>query len=237
MPQRHEIQGLRYTSPYAFSGRQRVALLLAPPLVALGLKALVRTCRIEVRNRHFLEDLVEREGRAILAVWHESMGLGACHYCNSGYHTLTSYSFDGELAARVVRHFGMRALRGSSSKGGADALDDLAIALDHGPAVGFTPDGPRGPRRVAKPGIAILAARTGTPIVPHAFDAHPAWRLHSWDRSLVPKPGARVVSAYGPPLTPPENSTPEAVERMRVQVEEALNKLHAEVEAELGPRA
>ena len=231
-----EIPGLRYTSPYAFSARQRVALCIIPHVVAVGLKALVRTCRVEVRNAQHWDGLIRSHGRAIVAIWHESMGLAACHYRNTAFHTLTSYSYDGELAARVVRHFGLLALRGSSSKGGSEGLDDLAGALEQVQAVGFTLDGPRGPRRVAKAGIAVLAARTGVPIIPHAFVVHPAWRLRSWDRFALPKPFARIVSAFGPPVAAPDESTPEAVESTRSQIEGELNRLYAELEAELGVR-
>ena len=234
MRRSQEIPGLRYTSPYAFSARQRAALSIFPPMVATGLKALVRTCRVEVRNTQHWDALLRSHGRAIVAFWHESMALAACHYRNSGAHTLTSYSYDGELAARVVRHFGLLALRGSSSKGGSESLDDLVGALEQIQAVGFTLDGPRGPRRVAKAGIAVLAARTGVPVLPHAFVVQPAWRLRSWDRFPVPKPCARIVSAFGPPVAPPDDSTPEAVESARLQIEGALNRLHGELESELG---
>jgi hypothetical protein len=173
---------------------------------------------------------LETEGRAIVAIWHESMGLAACHYRNTGFHTLTSYSFDGEFGARVVKRFGLSAVRGSSSKGGSDAVANLAEALNHVQAVGFTLDGPRGPRRVAKPGVAILSARTRTPIIPHAFAVYPAWRLRSWDQFPIPKPFGRIISAYGPPIPPPRDRSPDAVEEVRLAAERALNGLHEEIE-------
>ena len=230
-PQR--IPGLLYTSPYVFSIRQRLNLCLLPLGAALGLKALIGACRIDVRGIDHWNQVLEAHGRVIVAIWHESMGLAAAHYRNTGFHTLTSYSFDGEFAARVVKRFGLLALRGSSSRGGSDALDNMAEALHHVQAVGFTLDGPRGPRRVAKPGIAILAARTATPIIPHAFAVHPAWRLHSWDRFPIPKPFARIISAYGPAIPPPESNSPDAAEVTRRCVEETLNRLHDEIESEL----
>ena len=91
-------------------------------------------------------------------------------------------------------------------------------------------DGPVGPRRVAKPGIAILAARTGLPIIPHAFTARPVWRLNSWDKFPIPKPLAKIRSAYGLPIPPPPDDSPEAVEATRLQVETELNRLHEEIE-------
>ncbi|HEO69922.1 MAG TPA: DUF374 domain-containing protein [Candidatus Hydrogenedentes bacterium] len=219
------LPGLVYTSPYSFTRRERLQLLFLPPLIAFVLKALCRTCRWEVRN-------APGPTARLYAFWHEAMGLAAWQYRNSGGHTLTSYSFDGELAARVVQRLGMEALRGSSSRGGAQALDDMAEALRH-VIVGFTLDGPRGPRRQAKPGIALLAARATMPVIPMALVAQHCWRLNSWDRFPIPKPFSRVVCAYGSPIPPPATTTPEAGEAMRHRVEEELNALHAAIEAEL----
>ena len=133
-----------------------------------------------------------------------------------------------------VLGLGILSVRGSSSRGGSEALRDLAIALDHVPVVGLTVDGPRGPRRVAKPGVAILAARTGAPIIPHAFAVRPAWRLRSWDRFSIAKPFAHVVSVYGPAIPPPANASPAAIEETRLEVETSLNQLHQQIEAALG---
>ncbi len=229
----NDIPGVCYVSPYAFSLRQRLALAVAPPLVACGMKALSWSARWDVRGIEHWNALQEERGRAIVAIWHESMGLAAWYHRGSGGHTLTSYSFDGEIAARVLRHFGMRAIRGSSSRGGSDALKSFECAFPHLNIVGFTLDGPRGPRRVAKPGIAVLAARLRSPVLPQAYAVVPAWRLRSWDRFPIPKPFAHVIAAYGPPVTPPEDDSPEAVEAMRLRVEDALNRLQADIEGEM----
>jgi lysophospholipid acyltransferase (LPLAT)-like uncharacterized protein len=103
------------------------------------------------------------------------------------------------------------------------------------PAVGFTLDGPRGPRRVAKPGMSILSARVRAPVVPLAYAVSRAWRLHTWDRLAVPKPFARILCALGPPIAPPADATPEAVEPHRERVERELNALHQVLEDEVSP--
>ena len=233
-PRGGRIPGVVYASPYVFTIRQRVVLSILPPVAAACLKGLAATCRMELRGVERLEGVLETHGHVIEAIWHESMGLAAIEHRNTGGHTLTSYSFDGEFAARVVDRFGMFAVRGSSSRGGSDALIGLVEAVKRVRFVGFTVDGPRGPRRTAKPGIAILAARTGIPIVPLAMVAAPVWRLHSWDRFMVPKPFARILGAYGAAIAPPENDSEEAVEAVRLAVERALNELHGELEADLG---
>ena len=64
----------------------------------------------------------------------------------------------------------------------------------------FTPDGPRGPRRELKPGVVAAAQRGGATIIPVHAEASRAWRLHSWDRFMIPKPAARVIIRYGRPF-------------------------------------
>jgi len=232
----NEIPGLLYESPNKFSLKQRFLLRVGPPVFSLCLTSLMVTCRKEVRQARLMEQLGAPGGRAILAIWHETFPMALYLFRNTGYHALASYSFDAEMGVRVLRRFGLFAVRGSSSRGGSEAIKNLQEALKHVPCVGFTLDGPRGPWRVAKPGIGVLSARAGVPVVPLAVAAAPAWRLRSWDKMPVPKPGARIIAECGEPIEPPRDDSPEEVERMRARVEERLNELHRKVEGEVGSR-
>ncbi len=229
-----KLPGITYDSNRNFSAIQRTQLLLIPPVVSSLMKLLLCTCRLEVRGREHVDQVVNRHGHTLMAIWHESMAV-AC-WANSGrnYHTLTSHSFDGELAARVARRFGIEAVRGSSSKGGAEGLRQLQLAAQQVDWVGFTLDGPRGPRRVAKPGIGILAARTQLPVIPLAIVPLRAKRLHSWDRIPIPFPFSRVISAFGEPIAPPASDCKDDVEQTRLAVEQGLNRLHEQIEDEFG---
>ncbi len=231
-----KLPDLKYASPYTFSFRQRAQLAIVSPVVAYALRTLYRLNRVEVRHAECYEELLAREGHGILAFWHECMGLAACQHCRRNFHGLTSYSFDGEMAVRVLAWQGSEAVRGSSSKGGSGGLRELEKALEFVPIVGLTLDGPRGPRRVAKPGAAILAARSRVSILPNAYALSHAWRLHSWDRCAIPKPFGRIICVYGEPIAPPLSDAPEEVEKTRQLLEARLNALHAEIEEELGDR-
>lgn len=224
-----EIPGLNYRSPKQFSLSQRIGLALYPPVVSWVMYRTFSTCRFSVSGNEFLVQALNEHRNVLMAIWHETLGMAAYFFRNTGYHTLTSYSYDGELAARLVRHFGLSALRGSSSRGGSEAVRDMAAALEH-VTVGFTLDGPKGPRRVAKAGIGIVAARAGVPIVPVALNAAPAWRMNSWDRLIVPKPWSRVTVKFGPAIPGPAANSSEAIEAVRAQVERELNTLHGEIE-------
>ncbi len=137
---------------------------------------------------------------------------------------LASRSADGELVARFVRQFGLAVVRGSSSRGGAAALRGLVAALETSEDVAVIPDGPRGPRERAQPGVVALAALSGAPVVPLAFAARPARRLATWDRFLIPAPFARAAAVFGAPLSMPRDADRE---RMRSEVERALNAVTA----------
>lgn len=223
-------QGLIYNSPLSFSLPQRLALACVPPLVANVYRLLYLSCRRESRAPEALTNALNCSGRVILAFWHEVLGLAACRFRNIGYHTLTSYSFDGEFATRVANSLGIEAVRGSSSRGGLHAIHQLLVALEAGEVLTLTVDGPKGPRRTAKPGAALMAVRSGVPIVPVAFAARPAWRLRSWDKMVIPKPFGRILCSFGQPLYPPRDWSRDAVETLRMQLEQALNAMHAELE-------
>ncbi len=229
-----QIAGLQYDSPLAFTAGQRFVLKAGPPLIAGAVRLLSLTCRRECHGLEHWQGVNETHGRAIVAIWHESLAMAAYHHRHSGLHTLASYSFDAEWASRAVRRLGILSVRGSSSNGGARALRDLAVVLDQRGTVMLTMDGPRGPRRVAKAGAAILAARTGVPIIPHAFAVRPAWRLRSWDRFSIAKPFSRIISVYAPAIPPPPDKSRDAIEETRRALDAGLNEAQRQIEAMLG---
>ena len=229
-----KLPELNYSSPVIYSRKQKIQIALLPPLVVNLLKGLLLTCRHDVRNLHHLTDTIEEHGHAILAVWHETASYALFKHVGSNYHAAASYSFDGELAARLTHGFNVECIRGSTSKGGADVLRQLEIALGLVDCVGLTMDGPRGPRRHAQPGLAILSARTGIPVVPLAFSINRSWRLRTWDRMAIPKPFSRVIIDYAAPVLPAASTERDAIEVKRAEIQDTLNALHQKLEAETG---
>ena len=229
-----KLPGIQYHSPRTFTLKQRMILATVPPMMANLYKFLGATCSREVRGEEHFEGMIRERGSALLALWHETTGILACLHNGRNFHSTASYSFDGELAARAVHCFGAETVRGSSSNGGSEALREMEKVLGRVPAVGITLDGPRGPRRVAKAGIAILSARTGTPIVPNAAAILKCWRTRSWDEFIIPKPFGHVIYAYADPVPPPKTEHPDDIEVTRAAVERALNALHDGIEREIG---
>jgi lysophospholipid acyltransferase (LPLAT)-like uncharacterized protein len=165
-------------------------------------------------------------------MWHGRLLLLPALYGRRGIHALTSRSRDGEIVARWIRRFGLVPVRGSSSRGGGEALRALTRVLRDGRDVVVVPDGPRGPREVLKPGVIVLARLSGAPIVPVAVGASREWRLRSWDEFRIPQPFARCVVRFGEPIRVPRTADRAAAEAARKEVEAALRGLTWQVDAE-----
>ncbi|HEY8506295.1 MAG TPA: lysophospholipid acyltransferase family protein [Gemmataceae bacterium] len=168
----------------------------------------------------------DRPGRRrpfIYAFWHEALLLPAYRYARPDVCVLVSTHADGELIAAACRHLGVRAVRGSSTRGGTNALWEM-IQAGEKYHLAVTPDGPRGPRRVVRPGLVYLAARTGLPVAPLGIAYGRAWRARSWDRFALPRPftGAYLVS--GEPVAVPPEAGPEDLEPYRARVQAELDR-------------
>lgn len=167
--------------------------------------------------------------RYIYAFWHENMLLPAYHYGRSDIHVLISQHADGQLIAEVCRHLRFRTVRGSSTRGGIEAVKRMLRLADRG-HLAITPDGPRGPRRQVQPGLVYLAARTGLPIVPTGFAYDRPWRARSWDRFALPRPWSRATCVTGEPIAVPAESGREQLEHYRTLVGQAMEQVSAAAE-------
>lgn len=136
----------------------------------------------------------------MLLCWHEVLLPLVWHHRRQGIAVVVSQARDGQYLADFCRALGYQLVRGSSTRGGARALLGAVRALQDGTTVAFTPDGPRGPRRVVKPGALAAAQRASATILPLHAEISSAWRLDSWDRFAIPRPAARILVRYGSPL-------------------------------------
>lgn len=175
-----------------YSWKQRVVLAVVPRLVAWTIRVIGATLRYEdvLAPGAVVGDIA---APSIYAFWHRTLLVSACRFRGLDIAILISRSFDGELIAKTVEFLGFRAIRGSSSRGGATALKHMAEAYREGRRCAFTADGPKGPAMVAKPGPVQLAHLVGVDRV-GAFYMLPdrAWTLKTWDGFLIPKPFSRV---------------------------------------------
>ena len=190
----------------------------------------LRTLHATLRVRHVRPEHLENTPQYILAFWHECILMSLFCRWRKPTTVMISRSKDGEIVTNVVRHFGVDTARGSSNKGGSIALREILRDVREGRNIAFTPDGPKGPRRIVKEGVIYAAKITGLPIVPFHFTAKVGKRLRSWDRMIVPRPFSRAVYVYGEPMIVPRNGD---VEEWRLNIERAMNDLADEAEAEV----
>ena len=146
-----------------------VKFSLLPPLGALVIRGIKSSMRLEQRGYEPVDALYREKRSIILAFWHAQQLMIPFGYRGPGSHVLISQHGDGEIIARIIARFGHEAVRGSSTRGGAGALRSLIKLGRSGKDVVVTPDGPKGPRQVAKLGVIQLAKATGLPIVPLGF--------------------------------------------------------------------
>jgi lysophospholipid acyltransferase (LPLAT)-like uncharacterized protein len=209
---------------------------ILPSLLAWAVRALSATWRVRRVRGELLHDSLE-SGPIIAAFFHEDQLPMVALHRGLGFSGLASRSADGALLAGVIARLGYGVVRGSSSKGAvAGALAALRRALGEGHSVGIAVDGPRGPRRVAQPGAAALAALSGRPLLLLTAHAQPAWRASSWDRFLLPLPFARVELRYDRFPAPPGGR--EARARATAELELRMRALAGEdgVDGEPIPR-
>jgi lysophospholipid acyltransferase (LPLAT)-like uncharacterized protein len=87
------------------------------------------------------------------------------------------------FAANWVRFEGFPVSMHDNSMGGARRLLALLRRLESGDLLMINPDGPYGPARVAKSGLAFLAQRSGAVVLPIGSTTRTCYRLRRWDRT------------------------------------------------------
>lgn len=191
------------------------------------LKTLFLTLRLRIEDRSGV--LKEDAGSpVIVCFWHNRI-LGITFAFDriypkkrAGVTVLTSPSKDGEILAQLVGAFGMKSVRGSSSRRGSQALLELVKLIRSGRDIAITPDGPRGPRYSLGPGIILLAQTTGTRIVPAHASFSRCVRMKTWDGFIIPLPFSKVSVTIDEALAIPAELTAEEFETKRQNLEDLL---------------
>jgi lysophospholipid acyltransferase (LPLAT)-like uncharacterized protein len=170
------------------------------------------------------------EGPGIYVFWHENILCPLYLRRHSNLSMLLSRHRDADILAVIARLNGFGAVRGSTGRGGREALEQL-IERSHTQHITITPDGPRGPRRQMAFGPIYLASRTGLPIIAIGFGYDRPWRVDSWDRFAVPRPFSRARVIGSPRVYVPRGVEREEMESYRLSVEKLLTQLTEEAGA------
>ena len=197
----------------------------------LTVKIISSTYRIKVINPGIELSVFEKGQVPIYASWHQRFFPGIAFFAKrKPISIMISQSKDGELISRIVNQLGMHPVRGSSSRGGGKALNEICEMAHRGCRIGHIVDGPRGPFGVVKSGLVRIAQYSGMPIIPTIISAEKKWVFKSWDRFIVPKPFSRVIIRFGDEIYVPKKLQGPAFEKKRFAIEDTLKKLYVETD-------
>ncbi|MCI5050580.1 MAG: lysophospholipid acyltransferase family protein [Rickettsiales bacterium] len=203
-------------------------------LVSLVMRLLSLTYRYTMHVHPESQDYVDGERNGIFCFWHGRMIVFPMLIPkNAVMNVLISHHRDGELITKVIRHFGIRSIRGSSNRGAKSATKQMVRLLEEGDYVVITPDGPRGPFQKASPGAVYLSQQSGKPMIPVSFSASRARQLGSWDKMMIPLPFARIVVHVGEPMHPDTKADKTIINQYRSELEERLVALTDQADAEV----
>jgi lysophospholipid acyltransferase (LPLAT)-like uncharacterized protein len=172
----------------------------------------------------------QRGEQVILCFWHNRILLMPFPSHGQKVCIMNSVHRDGEIITRVIKRFGIAAVRGSSTRGWLGGLKGMIKAYHQGYNLIVVPDGPRGPRYQAKSGVLQLARATGAPIFPVTYGAEWKTTVGTWDRLLIPFPFSRVTYIAGPAILVPADASAELMEEKRRELEGSLLAITAQAD-------
>jgi lysophospholipid acyltransferase (LPLAT)-like uncharacterized protein len=209
----------------------RTLLFVLPKIVGAYFKLVDLTSRKVFLNGD-IEETVLRKRRFCLASFHGAALWPAYYFRSYGGIIMVSRSWDGELIDRCLRQWRYDTARGSSSKFGKEALQEMIDTVnERGCNSGMAVDAPRGPAREVKIGAVIIAKETGQPLVPAGTWTTRHLQFNSWDKMILPLPFGTVITALGEPIEVPEGLDRDEYERIRQEVERRILETQLQAEA------
>jgi lysophospholipid acyltransferase (LPLAT)-like uncharacterized protein len=180
------------------------------------------TFRLKIENEAEWVAYLNQGGTVVLCAWHQQF-FSAIKYFQKYRHLnpsiMISKSRDGEIIAGVASRSGWKPIRGSSSRGGAEALRTIIGRFGQSRLVGHIVDGPRGPAGKVKAGVIRLAHASGAVIIPFYTSADRAWYFNSWDNFFLPKPFSVVKISFDRMIKFKATDDSEEFEGQRMELE------------------
>jgi len=204
-------------------------------LVAAYVRLVLATTSWRIEGREHIEArFADPASIVVVAFWHGRLGamvgLWRCLDHGRPVAVLSSTHRDGRISAATMRRLGLEVVDGSSRRGGSEGLRRMISWLRGGRWAAITPDGPRGPRMRAQPGVLMMARMAGAPVLPVAFSTTRGRTLGSWDGLLLPLPFGRGVYVVGRPIVMPRETDQATLEALRLEVEAALTAVTREAD-------
>jgi hypothetical protein len=175
-----------------------IARRIGAPLVNL----IGRSLRLEVRGWSRLQYLIRSGQPVVLQFWHGDMFIGWFLTSPLKPAAIVSQAGDGDIASAVLEGLEYVTFRGSSTRGGRQAYMGMIRYLKKRSikVSAFASDGPRGPRRVMKPGTLVTAQHLDGYVIPFAAASKWAIRARGWDKFAIPLPFSKAIASFGAPI-------------------------------------
>lgn len=183
---------------------------------------------------------------AIYTLWHGQHFLApyTCPKSERQFHSLmVSKSADAQINADAAALAGFHIIRGSGGrsgktsieKGGVSATLGLVRALRKGRSVVMIADISKGVPRKSGRGIVSLAKLSGYPIIPIAL-ATSRFKVFekSWDKTTLNLPFGRSSFRAGNAIYIPADCSEEELDKMRLELDDELNRITHEVYKAVG---
>lgn len=184
-----------------------------------------KTLKLEVVNEKKWMDLLNSGEKIVLCTLHQQFFSYIRYfktYSSLKPSLMISRSRDGELIAGVANHTGWHTARGSSSRGGKDALNEMISRIEKTGLGAHIVDGPTGPAGIVKNGAVKIASSTGGYLVPMYTVTDKDWHASSWDKFIIPKPFSKVKIVYKDPIKIQKTDDQGLLEQYRKKLENEL---------------
>jgi len=178
------------------------------------------------------EKLIESGNNFIAGFWHGTMLAPWYLNRNKNFSAIVSLSKDGEVLTRVLDKWGYKVVRGSSHRGGGEALNNMVESAKSGYSVAITPDGPTGPAHVLKPGVVITAKKSGLPIILMGVGYKKYREFRSWDKFRLPNFFSDAYIYYSDPIYVKSDLEYDKTSELIEYCDKLLNELQRKAEAE-----
>ena len=172
---------------------------LLKTILRIVLNSILATCRWRSYNTEIFESAKTINKPIFLCCWHSRFILIASYFkkIKLPIWSVSSTHKDSEMMAGILEGWGLRLVRGSSTRGWSHVLKQLIkLFKKDSSIIAITNDGPKGPPMVAKKGSVALALKNNAQIIAITGEASRYWKLPSWDGTIIPRPFSTIYIQF-----------------------------------------
>ena len=189
--------------------KNRITLAVVPFIAYWLMRIWFGTVRVQILDQDIYDEYFtgkQHVDNTVAGSWHRHAVFFFFFFRNLKNRVLmVSRSYDGDITSSIARRLGYTCVRGSSSKGGHDALAAMIDYMNQGQGdkrfCGTAVDGPRGPARILKKGMLVAAKETGSFFIPMACSGTSVFTFpNPGTRPYCPSPSAKWSLLLAGPL-------------------------------------